>query len=274
VGNIERSTEVHERVCPVTDLASLGKSIGGQMTIVSLHMPKTAGTSFKMSLEAHFGERYRDDYGDLPISRPLQERLAQADSSGFALEQTGLGTVECVHGHFLPIKYRKLSEKQPLTFVTWLRDPATRILSHYNYWRESYDPLNSAPHHRRVIEEQWSVEKFCLSKEFRNIYSQYLWEFPLQNFAFVGISEHYREDLHYFSKSYLGTMIEPCCENVTPKGGSVSRVDKALLEKIRRFHAADCSLYEKALQLRSARMPHSRRSASFGSIAKSAAASG
>lgn len=220
------------------------------MTLISVHLPKTAGTSFKASLAMHFGDRYRDDYGDQVISQSQHERFGAAASAGQLIAQQGLDGIDCVHGHFLPLKYQSLDITRSLTFVTWMREPVARLLSHYDYWRESYDKETAAPHHRQVIEEGWTLERFCLSEKFRNIYTQYLWSFPLERFAFIGITEHYNEDMQEFSGRFLSPDISPQHLNATKCGGSRHDVDEAFLDEVRAFHAADVQLYQRALQLR------------------------
>lgn len=223
------------------------------MTIISLHMPKTAGTSFKASLMHYFGSGYLDDY-DFPISKPPEARHAEALSKSRSIAESGLGDITCIHGHFLPIKYRAVSAIEPVTFVTWLRDPVMRLLSHYHYWQTSYDPQTSAPHHKRVIDEAWTLEKFCLSEYFKNIYSQYLWCFPLESFSFIGISEYYEEDLRDFSDLYLSSSLQPQCKNVGKRGGSSRELEPDFLDAVREFHAADMELYQRALKYRKDRI--------------------
>ncbi|RDS80995.1 sulfotransferase family 2 domain-containing protein [Dyella psychrodurans] len=224
------------------------------MAIISLHLPKTAGTSFGASLRTHFGDRYRSDYSDGGISRPQEERRATALSSGCVIAEHGLWNVDCVHGHFLPVKYLQLSARCDLKFVTWMRDPVQRLLSHYYFWQKSYDEATSSPHHRHVIEHGWTLEKFCMSEKFRNIYTQYLWEFPLEHFSFIGISERYEEDLRDFSKCFLSTDLEPLHLNETGYVSQRDYADKAFLDRVRDFHAADVRLYQRALDLRQSRL--------------------
>lgn len=224
------------------------------MTLISLHMPKTAGTSFKTALMTHFGAGYQDDYGDVPISKPLAEREASAVSDGLEIAVQGLGRIECIHGHFLPLKYLPLNATWPLIFITWLREPVARLISHYHYWQRSYDAATSAPHHRRVVEQGWTLEQFCLSEQFKNIYTQYLWRFPLENFSFVGISEHYRDDLCYFSERYLSTHLELQHKNAAGKTAVDASLDTDFMARVRDFHADDVLLYQRALQARSARI--------------------
>jgi hypothetical protein len=228
------------------------------MTIISLHLPKTAGTSFGTSLAFHFSDRYRRDYADQCISKPVAQRCEEALEAGVEIAAQGLGDIECVHGHFLPVKYLALAATRELTFVTWMREPVARMISHYYYWQESYDEKASAPHHRQVIEQGWTLEQFCLSEQFRNIYTQYLWSFPLDDFAFIGISEHYQEDLKEFCRRYLSASLEPRSRNATKYSGLREAPDAAFLDKVREFHAADMELYQQAL-LRRARRSGSER---------------
>jgi len=223
------------------------------MTLISVHLPKTGGTSFKASLMTHFGERYRDDYGDQALSQPRLERFRAALVAGEAIAERGLDGIECVHGHFLPVKYQRLNARSALTFVTWMREPVARMLSHYDYWRGNYDEKTAAPHHRQFIEEGWTLEQFCLSEQFRNIYTQYLWGFPLERFAFVGITEYYREDMLEFSERFLSTSLQPRYLNAMKHGVSRRIADEVFLEKVRDFHAADMQLYQQALRWRQAR---------------------
>lgn len=224
------------------------------MTLISLHLPKTAGTSFSASLAEYFGDRYRSDYADAAISKSPYERGTQAAHAALQLAELGLGQVDCVHGHFLPLKYLLLSTRRKLVFITWMRDPLARLLSHFNYWRQNYDEATAAPHHRQFIEERWTLEKFCLSERFRNIYTQYLWGFPMENFSFIGLSEHYAEDFRYFADRYLATTMMPQQRNVTRGIATIHSLDPGLEAEIRQFHAADMVLYRRAQQLRRQRM--------------------
>ena len=224
------------------------------MKIISLHLPKTAGTSFGRSLSEHFKDSLLRDYGDGGISRPAYDRNRSALIASKKNAVKGLRKVSCVHGHFLPLKYLLLATKQELTFVTWMRHPIKRMISHYNFWQRNYDPRKARPHRKQVIEEQWTLEQFCLSPRFRNIYSQYLWGFPLENFDFIGITEHYEEDLRFFSKKYLSSDLEVKKCNVAPKGAEVTSVDSDLFERIASYHSRDMALYRRALEYRRARM--------------------
>ena len=221
--------------------------------IISVHLPKTAGKSFEAVLQARFGEGLREDYGTFPMNTPRAERQRAALEACVANAAAPFAGTECVHGHFLPLKYLLLAEQRDVTFVTWLRHPVQRAISNFHYWRRAYDPATARPLHRRVIEEDWSLERFCLGEEMRNMYSQFLWGFPIENFAFIGITEHFADDLEEFAKRYLGTTVTPERLNAGTAPGEAYATDPDLQRRVEAFHARDMALYRQALALRQAR---------------------
>lgn len=221
---------------------------------ISLHLPKTAGTSFQKSLILHFGATLLRDYSDLPFSKPRPVRNAEAQAAGIRLARHTFDGVNCIHGHFLPVKYFPLSIRKKLTFVTWLRHPVERMVSHYRFWQSIYDANASPPHHRKVIEEEWSLERFCLSGEHRNIYTQFLWGVSLDLFEFVGITERYDEDFDWFSRTYFQGALRKCTVNVGGRKADTHDLDTGLRKEIEQYHAEDMRLYEDALQRRERRL--------------------
>ena len=220
---------------------------------ISLHLPKTAGSSFRTALEQTFAHRLLKDYQGSGISLPQHKRHQKVLQQAQTIAKNGLQNIECVHGHFLPFKYLCLDDTTPLTFITWMREPVARAISHYYYWQRSYNSKTSAPHHKKVIEEQWSLEKFCLSPEFQNIYCQYLWAFPIEYFSFIGITEHYEKDIKYFSDNFLRKAL-PVLKVNTRAVTEDAPLSKEALKKIQLFHQKDITLYQKALELRQIRL--------------------
>lgn len=223
--------------------------------LVSIHMPKTAGLSFRTTLEQHYGEGFRHDYADYPLASPLPQRHAAALEYSLAAEPAAYADVACIHGHFLPIKYLLLADSMECRFVTWLREPVQRLVSHYYYWQRSYDPVaeDTSSLHRRVVEEQWTLEQFCLAPELRNVYSQFLWAFPLRALDFVGITEYFAEDLREFATLFLGINVEPQFANAADVPAGPEKLPPKLLRQVQEYHAQDLSLYQWALQQRAAR---------------------
>jgi len=217
--------------------------------IISVHMPKTGGASFGAALSQRFGDKFLRDYSDYPVNTAPYERNKSAMQSCLRNLERDYGGIVCIHGHFLPIKYLLLSQVRNVRFVTWMRDPMQRLLSHYCYWKKNYHPEKALPLHKRVVEEDWSLERFCLASELRNLYSQFLFGFPLEYFCFVGITEYYEEDFRFFSSSFLKQDSEPVRLNVSNTSGNYN-IDESLEYEVQRFHSEDIELYQRALKKR------------------------
>lgn len=219
------------------------------MKFISVHLPKTAGSSFRSSLEVLFGDRLHKDYQGSGIALSSLERNRKILTESLTLPKENPKSFDCIHGHFPPAKYLLLNDIEPLTFITWMREPIARMISHYNYWQRAYDSEKSAPHHKQVIEENWSLEEFCLNERFRNIYSKYLWGFPLEYFDFIGITEHYEKDFRYFTKKYFNTELPIKRENASQRTDTI-KFNPETLETIKKFHSKDIELYQRALNIR------------------------
>ena len=80
--------------------------------IILLHFSKTIGSSFKKSLKEQFGNHLLEDNSDLPINAPVlngkMAALARCIFNGIRNFDGG----DCIHGHFLPLKYLIVGYKQ------------------------------------------------------------------------------------------------------------------------------------------------------------------
>ncbi len=203
--------------------------------------------SFQRTFEAHFGERFRRDDADRPANSGSPRRRLHALRAALALARDGLPEIDCVHGHFLVVKWLLLARKRPTRFVTWLRDPVERLASHYHYWRRSYAPETALPLHRRVVEEDWTFERFALGAELRNLASELLWRLPRRRLAWIGLTETYDEDHADFCRRILGIERPATSENVNPEATAQRYVENAALrQRIATFHQRDVELFRWA----------------------------
>lgn len=221
--------------------------------LVSLHLPKTAGSSFAAALRQHYNERLYEDYRMLPMQLPRGRREWQALRDGL-VQRVPAGAM-AIHGHFLPVKYRWPLRGRRVAWITWLRNPVERLLSHYHFWARDYDGRDPAQSLRnRVLAEDWSLERFCLGPELRNLYGQYLWGFDPGRFVFIGLTEHYAQDLAWFSQRFLGRdVLEARIQANPARESSRYPIDADLRSRIERHHAADVALYRQAVATRNLR---------------------
>jgi hypothetical protein len=221
--------------------------------IVSVHLPKTAGTSFAATLKQHFGASLLLDYADLPLNTPQYERNKAALQNCLSNAEKDFPSIRCIHGHFLPVKYLLLSERRDVSFITWLRNPVERVLSHYHFWIGSFNPENAPSLHKRMIAEEWSLERFCLGPELRDLYLQFLYGFPLEYFSFIGIMEHYADDLTFFAERFMDASVSPMRINVGSVAGNGYQISESLRNEIEDFHSKDMGLYQRAMEMRQTR---------------------
>jgi len=83
-----------------------------------------------------------------------------------------------------------------------------------------------------------------------------LWGFSLENLDFIGITEHYDDDLQYFAKRYLNVQPSRIISqmlNVGDYRGQPYKIESGLRNEIEAFHAHDMMLYRRALELRAER---------------------
>lgn len=222
--------------------------------IISVHLPKTAGTSFIKTLKLVYGNKLMVDYADTPINTTPFKRKATAFTKNIKNRFKDFKEIECIHGHFMPYKYASI--RSNVIYITWLRDPVERLASHYYYWKNNYNENHSFSLHKRVVEENWSLEKFAFSKEIRNIYSKFLWRFPLNKFHFIGITEYYEEDLKYFSTKYFNRKLEVFKDNRNTERSGLYIKDKLMRREIEKFHEKDMEIYQRALALRNQRISY------------------
>ena len=218
--------------------------------LISVHLPKTAGSSFVAALEGCFGEHLKRDYKDVPMNRSTAMRNFAALRGAMHLSgRDGVAEdIQCVHGHYMPIKYRLMRSATPKQYVTWMRDPVERLASHYHYWRRTYNPESAAAVHRRVVEDDWTLERFCLSPEMRNTYSKFLWGFSPGRFAFIGITEDFAEEMRRFSYQVLKNELSVPSLNRNPsRDQSPYITDPSFRQAIEQYHQRDMALYQYAL---------------------------
>lgn len=221
--------------------------------LISLHLPKTAGSSFASSLSSQFGDKLKKDYSDYPLHKSSSIRHSNA------LIHSGLNffkyekNIKCIHGHFLPLKYKYLRTRKKKQYITWMRDPAERLASQYFYMRRHYseEKIKQQTLLKKMIDEDWSLERFCLGKELQNTYSKFLWRFPIHKFNFIGIVEHYDTELDYFSNAFLDEPLKHYHQNINPiVNHKASYFDnEAFKQTVIKHHAKDYKLYNTALNL-------------------------
>jgi len=216
-----------------------------QLKLVSLHIPKTAGTSFRNILK----EVYGDDH---VVRFDINQRIFINNEAfnGRKIDDV----INVIHGHFQYselIKTVRLPEGVPV--ITWLRHPVERVISNYFYLEKILrEELDEEKKGLNILAKmQKTLREYASTEANRNRMSKFLDGADLSALFFTGIVEYYEEDLAALA-SMLGwkeyTILK---HNIT---GNRPDVDKETIEFIRSLNGKDCELYQRALELRAERI--------------------
>ncbi len=187
----------------------------GDSPLVSIHVPKTAGTSFQLVLQQIAGNGlWLDD-------------RAPAEPPDWAT---------CVHGH-APASHR-LRQFPDAPLVCWLRHPVDRVLSHYRYWAERPDPNH--PLCVRMHELQMSPVEFA---EMLPAVQRSMLDVDLARFDFVGIVEQMELSIEVFRRCIGRSRFQMPWVNTSSSGGVTDR----LRREIESVCAEEMELYRDGL---------------------------
>ena len=162
--------------------------------IISVHIPKTAGASFRAGLASVFGKRLLLDNDDRPLDGTLKARFRRARKS-LAFSMRGrerfIVDYDAVHGHFIASKYSALGEQGAL--CAFFRDPARRVISQAAFWRRHPDPKNAM--WVEFSRQKMTAERLAGFPRQQRIYALFTGGYSLERFAFVGVTEEYETSL-------------------------------------------------------------------------------
>lgn len=167
-----------------------------QNMIVSVHIPKTAGSSFREGLERHLGGRLLADYGDRPLSDSISDRWRRLKTRIEVRYRAHdlAAKYDAVHGHFIATKYSPLGDRA--AFCAFFRDPVERLLSQYRFWSRIPDPQNKMWAEFDAL-KMTPAQLASLPRQ-RKLYRLFTGGLPMERFAFVGITEEYETSLRLF----------------------------------------------------------------------------
>jgi len=214
--------------------------------IVSIHIPKSAGTSFGMRLESEFGARLLKDYGDwvgLETPDAIARRAARVAAMRARREEL-LRDYDVIHGHFVADKYLDLFPTTAL--VAFFRDPYQQAVSNYHYLMRH--PEIDHPGVKLFHEVRPSLLEFIAGVPASQ--SNYLGRATVEDFAMVGLTEQYDRGVALF-EAIFSVKLPPEKErgNVNPdRQGEVYEIDPAIREAIDQHRPGDVKLYRRAVE--------------------------
>jgi hypothetical protein len=212
--------------------------------LISLHIPKSAGTSFRLILQDVYGE---DAVQRLDINKQDGILLNQ---ESVTISQIPAG-LKVAHGHFSYSEFKQFFGEPQAPIITWLRNPVARVVSQYYFLQERFeDQVIHSRNSRNVFKRLCrSLEEFAAVPGNRNLQSRYLQGLRPEDLDFIGIVEFFEEDLQELAGKMGWETYEPIHDNKT-RNKEREEVSPDVLRLIADLNSEDLSLYETVLSLR------------------------
>jgi hypothetical protein len=201
--------------------------------LISVHVPKCAGTSFRLLIDKLFGSGVWHNYGII-VSK--EQAKAELIPDGTRI----------IHGHFLADAFDRVAPSRSL--VTWVRHPVQRVVSNYYHFLRSPDMRDDCC--RILHERKLGIRQFSDLEWMQNGISRYLAGKPIDQFEFVGVSEQFPQSMRLFCATYgfAGFREFPFANANPDKGGRHYALSAGDLAYIAERNQADLALYNGALQ--------------------------
>jgi hypothetical protein len=218
--------------------------------LIFVHIPKTAGTSFKSLLNKVYtpsetividsSSWYKDTNYSLLSNRSCLPGAQQIQPSS---------SIKYIVGHFNADHFINLYPNA--NYITWVRDPIQRLLSNYNYYLRGgvyYGQMSTEKRAYDILD----FETYSTHKLNTNTMCQQL-NIPLTKFKFIGIVERYDEEIERFKKLLgLNFINDYNYANVNPEKKNVKEsyeLTETQKQKLMMLHADDYKLYNDCLKL-------------------------
>lgn len=201
--------------------------------IISVHVPKCAGTSFKRILDRIYGAQVWLNYGAV-----------------FSRDEARAGTVptgvKVIHGHFIADTFDGIIPERRL--LTWVRHPVERVVSNYYHFLRSPDMRDGCC--RALHQQGLDLRGFADLEWMRNMTTRYLANKQVGDFEFVGITEKFGESIRNFCRQFgFRELVKLPCDNTNPGRSTelydITPEDRAfILER----NLADLAWYNRAVE--------------------------
>ena len=207
-----------------------------------LHIPKTAGTTFRFILYNHI-----QPADVFPSRSTLHAQGSGYLSSSRLVDRYDFHEMQKQHhlicGHFSYQQAQHIRQEFP-KIITFLREPVARTISHMRHIRkESGEDLEAIWAHSHRIFSNFQAKHFGYTQEKDNIQETLK---VMDTCHFVGLSEHFQESLDQLNKA-TGWQLK----NTKPKNINSNRdadISPELRDTITEHMSADIALYKHVLK--------------------------
>ena len=218
------------------------------MIFISVHTPKTAGTSLAYVFD-HGTDRavlydYRADYTNFMFSAEEEAQFLQA-------RDYVMSKFRFIHGHFCLLKYRSLL---PMAHtVTCFRDPVARTMSQYKHiW---YEKNENSPDYQQ-LKAGMDIVAFSERQNIANAQSLHLGGVAPREIDFVFLNHSLDEGIRLFQLKYPGVLMNDWAHLPSLNTGETREqaalhgsltITESQKKKVVELHAGELDYYRSAV---------------------------
>ena len=223
-----------EQVDKTTELVS-----GNQHKFFFVHIPKTAGTSFRTSFEIN-GFIYKDYGGNSKgSSDEIKRHVYEAGDLYEFKKRFNNHKSLWITGH---INLAKYIDFVPVSHtITFVREPLQQVLSHYN-------------HYVRYHGFTGDFSAFLDKPYAKNLQSHYLKFMPIGLIGCLGITEHYDQSLALINQQFDLNLLSQKVNINDSKHFTNDTLTSELNDKFVKNNLQDITMYKEALFLHTQRI--------------------
>ena len=212
--------------------------------LISIHIPKTGGTSFYQILQQVYGNS---------VSKPYKRRdyLEAIEKFGY-LEMAIHENVKILHGHFYYKELKKLHVDYHAKVVCWLRDPVERVISNYLFFKAGFQNPNRnfRVYQKNKHRKNETLLEYAQKEENRNRITSFLEGIALEDLFFIGFLSKFEEDIQHLGNRLGWPKVKPKQLNQTMSHKKQQFIeDKHIYHQLVRLNAQDIELYEAAKKM-------------------------
>ena len=220
--------------------------------LIFVHIPKTAGTTFK-NLLGNAGIKYNEVIDIMSDSFNVKYNNRSGLPGSVSVNPSS--SIKIITGHFSAARILSIlpPNSNGIELISWVRNPIQRMISNYHFYLKSGTYFGERSLTSRKY-EIIDIKTYCTHVDKNNTLNQFI-DIPIDKFKFIGISEHFEKELIRF-KDVIGLDLNPkqtqivnC--NINPEKKNAYEdyiVDKDLEKEFIKHNLEDYELYNKCLQ--------------------------
>lgn len=200
--------------------------------IIFVHIPKTAGTSFRSAASEYYGkDRILNDYGyeSEETSEAVLKHYYQDEDADLLRDASK--SYQLISGHYPASRYSVIFADAPV--VVFIREPIARVVSEYNHLCN----LNGY---------KGSLRSFYSKEIYQDRQYKLLAGLSLEELAFVGITDEYDLSLSIFNDLFEANLQSQNINKGHYQNNNISDLSKEEVDEIAELNQKDIALYQAA----------------------------